>query len=126
VEDGDGDGLRGCEGDCDDSDGDIYPGATEICNGLDDDCDRRIDDAGSRTWYRDADGDGLGSCDEALRACLPGCEVPGWSMITGDCDDASAQIPGPGGGACCEVDALICDLPFRQAGLLGGRGSSWE
>ena len=36
--DADGDGYRVCDGDCDDGDGSVFPGAVEQCNGLDDDC----------------------------------------------------------------------------------------
>lgn len=43
VEDGDGDGVS-AERDCDDQDEDVFPGAPERCNGLDDDCDGRVDD----------------------------------------------------------------------------------
>src|SRR4051794_23518067 len=42
--------------DCDDSDPDIHPGATELCDGIDQDCDQVPDDnAVLVTWYRDAD-----------------------------------------------------------------------
>src|SRR5262249_7863069 len=63
--DRDGDGsftcARDCDGllckiDCDDDDPAIYPGATEICDGKDNNCDGRIDEA------PDMDGDGVGDC----------------------------------------------------------------
>jgi hypothetical protein len=44
--DGDGDGYTEREGDCDDSDPDRYPGAIEVCNEIDDDCDGEIDEGG--------------------------------------------------------------------------------
>ena len=59
--DGDNDGSRICDGDCDDENDQAYPGATEICNGFDDDCDELIDEDGDGT---DADSDGvLNLCD---------------------------------------------------------------
>ena len=39
TDDDDGDGYSFCDGDCDDSDGDTYPGATETVPGVDNDCD---------------------------------------------------------------------------------------
>jgi nitrous oxidase accessory protein NosD len=41
--DNDGDGVFS-DHDCDDSDPDVYPGAAEICNGVDDNCDGQIDE----------------------------------------------------------------------------------
>ena len=37
-------------GDCDDSDPTIYPGADEVCDGIDRDCNGAIDDGLSRVW----------------------------------------------------------------------------
>jgi len=42
--DWDGDGYNEIEGDCDDFDADIHPGADEADNGIDDDCDELIDE----------------------------------------------------------------------------------
>ncbi len=42
--DGDGDGFSPCESDCDDNDPFTYPGAPELCNGADDDCDGLFDE----------------------------------------------------------------------------------
>ena len=54
--DGDGDGFPASV-DCDDGDPDVFPGAPEICNGIDDDCNDLIDDG-----VPDTDGDGLDDC----------------------------------------------------------------
>jgi formylglycine-generating enzyme required for sulfatase activity len=43
AEDGDGDGLRAAEGDCDDTDPAVRPGAAELCDGADQDCDGFVD-----------------------------------------------------------------------------------
>jgi len=42
--DQDGDGVRACEGDCDDLDPTRSLGRIELCNGIDDDCDGAIDE----------------------------------------------------------------------------------
>ena len=52
----DGDGYTEEEGDCDDADGTIHPGASETCNGIDDDCDDEVDED-VLSWWSDADGD---------------------------------------------------------------------
>ena len=42
--DGDGDGFRTCDGDCDDRNASIFPGAPEFCDGLNQDCDAQSDE----------------------------------------------------------------------------------
>jgi len=42
--DNDGDGFSEANGDCNDANPDIYPGATELCNGIDDNCNGTIDE----------------------------------------------------------------------------------
>ncbi len=72
--------------DCDDAGADVHPGAEELCDDLDSDCDGDLDDGvgGAGDWYVDADADGYGSDAEVVRAC----EAPdGFVGIGGDCDD---------------------------------------
>ncbi|MCA2977357.1 MAG: putative metal-binding motif-containing protein, partial [Myxococcaceae bacterium] len=57
--DADGDG-RSCD-DCDDADPARFPGAPEVCDGRDNDCDQQIDEGTVTTWFVDGDGDGYGN-----------------------------------------------------------------
>jgi hypothetical protein len=56
-------------GDCDDLDENVHPGATDPCNGVDDDCDGEVDEDGGTDWYADADGDGFGDAAAVATAC---------------------------------------------------------
>lgn len=82
-------------GDCDDSRGDVRPGAVEACNGRDDDCNGVVDglDAlGCAPYFKDADGDGFG-VGPAL--CLCGPQDQHTATKDNDCDDAHvAAHPG--------------------------------
>ena len=86
--DQDGDGYETPE-DCDDEDPHVHPGAEEVCNDLDDDCNGLVDDAEEGdTWYLDADGDGFGVEDETRL----GCDQPdGYADNALDCDDSEAS-----------------------------------
>ena len=53
------DGFRGGK-DCDETDAAINAGATELCDGIDNNCDGFIDEGVSLFAYLDQDGDGFG------------------------------------------------------------------
>jgi large repetitive protein len=84
-------------GDCDDDDSDVNPGATEICNEVDDDCNGLVDldDSGLDTstftvFYPDTDGDGYGDADGSTEeACTPSA---GYVANDTDCDDGDPDV----------------------------------
>ena len=58
--------------DCDDADPAVNPGASEVCDGVDNNCDGQVDgfDAvDAQTRYTDADGDGFGDDTTATPTC---------------------------------------------------------
>lgn len=90
LTDHDGDGYAR-EAECDDADDDVHPGAVEVCDGIDQDCDGWMDEDASDapTWYLDADGDGYGgNADTAT-----GCDAPnGYAGSADDCDDGNGEV----------------------------------
>ena len=115
--DQDGDGFTEAAGDCDDSNADIYPGATDVPNnGIDEDCDGA--DAVDPSLL-DGDGDGYtpaaGDCDDSDASRNPGAtDIPN-NNIDEDCDGADAVDPSlldgdgdgytPAAGDCDDSDA---------------------
>ena len=91
-------------GDCDDIDPTSYPGADELCDSVDNDCDGTVDeDVGGQFWYPDADGDGFGDPAGAIDACV---QPTGFVSDGTDCDDGDAELyPGaPGLDDSCNPD----------------------
>jgi hypothetical protein len=127
--DGDGHLLDVCGGtDCDDSDSAINPGATEVCDEADNNCDGSIDEG------FDGDGDGYASCvdcDDTNPAINPGAadicdgldnncdgfqsptdvdaDGDGVPVCANDCDDDNANTY-PGAPELCDGNDNNCDF----------------
>ncbi|WP_372793477.1 MopE-related protein, partial [Lutibacter sp.] len=95
-DDRDGDGFTVIAGDCNDNDATIYPGAPELCDGIDNNCNGSIDED------FDLDGDGFTSC-------------------AGDCDDNDSSIY-PGAPELCDGIDNNCDSVIDEGFDLDGDG----
>ncbi len=88
--------------DCDDSDAAVNPGAEELCNGIDDDCDTVVDDGLEiPTWYADADHDGYGDPAVSEQACAA---PSGYVSVAEDCDDGDDEVHPGAAERCNEID----------------------
>ena len=107
---GAGDGLQVCNvldqglvydgNDCDDGDSSTYPGAEELCDEVNNDCDERVDEGVSyKVFYEDSDGDGYGNDDVQLEHC--GEPPSGYVGNNQDCDDSERKV-NPGVEELCD------------------------
>jgi hypothetical protein len=93
--------------DCDDTDEGIAPTASEVCDGIDNNCIDGVDENSEQlAWYTDADGDGYGDPGTEVFLCA---DIAGGLIADGgDCDDGDAAIR-PGAADVCDGDDTDCD-----------------
>jgi Putative metal-binding motif len=97
--DADADGYSADE-DCDDNNAAVNPGAAEVCDSLDNNCDDAVDEAGGTAWYADADADGFGNPNNATTACT----APAGTVTDNtDCDDDAANV-NPDAAEVCDAN----------------------
>jgi hypothetical protein len=97
-------------GDCDDYSSVINPGASEICDNFDNNCNGHIDDddillTNGTTWYADADGDNYGDASSTTTACQ---QPSGYVSDNSDCNDGNANV-NPGATEICNGIDDDCD-----------------
>jgi hypothetical protein len=94
-------------GDCDDARRDVNPGAAEVCNSRDDDCDNVTDEPNPTAplWYRDGDVDSYGDPADSTRACAA---PSGYVANASDCDDDLGSVK-PGVAERCNSYDDNCD-----------------
>jgi len=98
--------------DCDDLDPATYPGATEVCDGVDNNCNSEVDEGTSApaTWYSDADGDGFGNALNSVTECVA---PPGFVSDSSDCDDL-APATNPAATEVCDGADNNCDSQIDE------------
>ncbi len=119
--DDDGDGASERDGDCNDLSAQVYPGASDGCDGTDNDCDGAVDEDPDIEAYPDADADGYG--DQAAAPEFTCSPPPGYATNRLDCDDADAGISPataevPDNGIDENCDGL--DFPVQAAVTVDG------
>jgi hypothetical protein len=110
--------------DCLDTNASVHPGAAEVCNGSDDDCDDLIDgqddDVVAYTWYTDADGDGYGDPATAFVSCDDHDRVSDGT----DCNDADSAV-NPAASELCDSRDNDCDGAVDDDDPVAADASPW-
>jgi hypothetical protein len=111
----------GCRGsDCDDSNRDVYEGATETCNGVDDDCDGMTDESNPGGGMVCSTGMS-GACSSGVTVCQSGGIVcqPNAATMSETCngidDDCDSNVDEDASGA--TLTQVCYDGPAGTAGM---------
>jgi hypothetical protein len=105
LDDTDLDTFSSCAGDCNDGDADVNPDATEICDGVDNNCDGTVAES------FDTDNDGYtvcdGDCNDGDPDVNPGAAEVCDDAVDNDCDTETPDVfDADNDGSMCDVD---CD-----------------
>jgi len=112
-DDADGDGLAECDGDCDDTREDIYPGQEDTPeDGIDQDCNG----FDSASCFYDGDGDGYGG-SELVIAPEGDCLQAGAALEFSDCNDDDESIHPGAIEDCADQSDRDCDGSEAEVGV---------
>lgn len=78
----DGDGYGACKSDCDDSTNTAYPGATEICDGIDNNCNGSVDEGGCPCQEKTIEGKTYLFCEAQVS----------WNAARVECESKTARL----------------------------------
>jgi hypothetical protein len=121
VTDEDGDGYMPVSvggTDCDDGGRDTHPGAAEVCDDRDNDCNGSPDDGLSIPWYADQDGDGFGDKEASpVLSCRAPAGPTAYVSDKTDCDDLR-QDTHPGAVEACDSQDNDCDESVDEEGVV--------
>ncbi|HKB08076.1 MAG TPA: MopE-related protein [Candidatus Polarisedimenticolia bacterium] len=110
--DDDGDGYTECQGDCSDGSATVHPGASELCDALDNDCNGSVD--GFPTSCGVGPCARTGVCSAGVDSCLPGPpSAETCDGVDNNCDGIRDNAPVPVG-----APSLLM-VSFGQTDVLG-------
>ena len=98
-------GLVLDDSDCDDEDPEINPDGTEVCDGVDHDCDGSVDNGlDTSTWYPDVDLDDFGDINDLGVVACDGLQPADSVLDNTDCDDQLILVNPNGTEICNGID----------------------
>ena len=106
--------------DCNDRNAKIHPGATEMCDGVDNNCNGKIDESLVRKCYSGKSGTaGKGVCREGTRSCLSGR----WTSCRGEVVPSTEICDGKDNDCDGQVDTKACQAEKCSGGCEGTSGA---